>query len=78
MARIVTANLMLVVRPDFPATTVRELIDYAKKNPGKLNYGTVGAGGVNHLAHGVVQHAERARDAAGALQGAGATGCRTS
>ena len=50
VARIVTANLMLVVRPDFPATNVRELIDYAKKNPGKLNYGTVGAGGVNHLA----------------------------
>jgi tripartite-type tricarboxylate transporter receptor subunit TctC len=50
VARIVTANLMLVARPDFPAGTVRELIDYAKKNPGKLNYGTVGAGGVNHLA----------------------------
>jgi tripartite-type tricarboxylate transporter receptor subunit TctC len=50
VARIVTANLMLVVRPDFPAANVRELIDYAKKNPGKLNYGTVGAGGVNHLA----------------------------
>ncbi|HET7362895.1 MAG TPA: tripartite tricarboxylate transporter substrate binding protein [Burkholderiales bacterium] len=50
VARIVTANLMLVARPDFPAANVRELIDYAKKNPGKLNYGTVGAGGVNHLA----------------------------
>jgi tripartite-type tricarboxylate transporter receptor subunit TctC len=50
VARIVTANLMLVARPDFPAGTVRELIDHAKKNPGKLNYGTVGAGGVNHLA----------------------------
>jgi tripartite-type tricarboxylate transporter receptor subunit TctC len=50
VARIVTANLMLVARPDFPATNLRELIDDARKNPGKLNYGTVGAGGVNHLA----------------------------
>jgi tripartite-type tricarboxylate transporter receptor subunit TctC len=41
---------MLVARPDFPASSVRELIDYAKKNPGTLNYGSVGAGGVNHLA----------------------------
>jgi tripartite-type tricarboxylate transporter receptor subunit TctC len=50
VSRLVTANLMLVVRPDFPASTPRDLIDQAKKNPGKLNYGTVGAGGVNHLA----------------------------
>ena len=50
VSRIVRANLMLVTRPDFPAPTVRELVEYAKKNPGKLNYGTVGAGGVNHLA----------------------------
>jgi tripartite-type tricarboxylate transporter receptor subunit TctC len=50
VSRLVTANLMLVARPDFPAASVRELVDYAKKNPGKLNYGSVGAGGVNHLA----------------------------
>ena len=50
VSRLVTANLMLVVRPDFPAGSVKEFIDYAKKNPGKLNYGSVGAGGVNHLA----------------------------
>jgi tripartite-type tricarboxylate transporter receptor subunit TctC len=50
VSRLVNANLMLVARPDFPAGTVRELLDYAKKNPGKLNYGSVGAGGVNHLA----------------------------
>jgi tripartite-type tricarboxylate transporter receptor subunit TctC len=50
VSRLVNANMMLVARPDFPATSVRELIDYAKKNPGKLNYGSVGAGGVNHLA----------------------------
>jgi tripartite-type tricarboxylate transporter receptor subunit TctC len=50
VSRLVTANLMLVARPDFPANSVRELIAYAKKNPGKINYGSVGAGGVNHLA----------------------------
>jgi tripartite-type tricarboxylate transporter receptor subunit TctC len=50
VSKMVNANLMLVARPDFPASSVRELIDYAKKNPGKLNYGSVGAGGVNHLA----------------------------
>src|SRR5437762_4478266 len=41
---------MLVARTDFPASSVRELVDYARKNPGKINYGSVGAGGVNHLA----------------------------
>jgi tripartite-type tricarboxylate transporter receptor subunit TctC len=50
VSKLVNANLMLVARPDFPAGSVRELIDYAKHNPGKLNYGSVGAGGVNHLA----------------------------
>lgn len=50
VSRAVNANLMLVVRPDFPAASVRELVAYAKSNPGKMNYGSVGAGGVNHLA----------------------------
>ncbi len=50
VSRLVTANLMLVTRPDFPASTPKDLVNEAKKNPGKLNYGTVGAGGVNHLA----------------------------
>ncbi|MDQ5848569.1 MAG: tripartite tricarboxylate transporter substrate binding protein [Pseudomonadota bacterium] len=50
VSKLVNANLMLVARPDFPAGSVRELIDHARQNPGKLNYGSVGAGGVNHLA----------------------------
>ena len=50
VSRLVNANLMLVARSDLPVASVRELIDYARKNPGKLNYGSVGAGGVNHLA----------------------------
>ena len=50
VAKLATANLMLVARPDFPAANVKDLIDYTRKNPGKLNYGSLGAGGVNHLA----------------------------
>jgi tripartite-type tricarboxylate transporter receptor subunit TctC len=50
VSKLVLANLMLVARPDFPGNTVQDLIEHAKKNPGKLSYGSVGAGGVNHLA----------------------------
>ena len=33
---------------DFPVKTIPELVAYAKKNPGKLSYGTVGAGSYPH------------------------------
>ena len=39
----------LVVRPDLGLNSLRELIDYAKKNPGKLNFGSTGSGSSNHL-----------------------------
>jgi len=42
--------LALVVNPQLPAKTVAELVDYAKKNPGKLSYGSAGNGNVTHLA----------------------------
>ena len=40
---------LLVMRPDFPANTVQELIAYAKANPGKLNYASQGIGTTPHL-----------------------------
>ena len=50
VAKLAIGNLMLVTRPDFPANNVKEFIDQVKRNPGKFNYGSIGAGGVNHLA----------------------------
>jgi len=47
---IVTYPMVLVVRNEFPARSVAELVAVAKKSPGKLNYGSVGIGSVFHLA----------------------------
>jgi tripartite-type tricarboxylate transporter receptor subunit TctC len=39
----------LVVNPDLPVKTVQDLVALAKKNPGKINYGSGGSGVTNHL-----------------------------
>jgi tripartite-type tricarboxylate transporter receptor subunit TctC len=40
---------VLVVHNDVPATTLEEFVAYAKKNPGKLSYGSTGVGTSSHL-----------------------------
>jgi tripartite-type tricarboxylate transporter receptor subunit TctC len=45
----VEVPITLAVHPSLPATSVRELVDYAKKNPGKLSFGSSGTGSPHHL-----------------------------
>ncbi|WP_096695426.1 tripartite tricarboxylate transporter substrate binding protein [Polaromonas sp. AER18D-145] len=40
---------VLVVNAALPVTNLREFVDYLKKNPGKVSYGSAGAGSLTHL-----------------------------
>jgi tripartite-type tricarboxylate transporter receptor subunit TctC len=47
---IAAAPLVVIVSPKSPHKTLKDLIDEAKKSPGKLNYGSAGNGSASHLA----------------------------
>ena len=49
IAMMLESTSLIVAHPSFPANNVRELIDYARRNPGKLTYATSGIGGAQHL-----------------------------
>ncbi len=50
IANVSVNTLGIAVHPSLPVQTLQELVAYAKANPGKLSFGHVGIGSVNHLA----------------------------
>jgi len=50
LAILTDLPMVLVVHPSVPATTVAEFVAYAKQNPGKLYFGSAGAGSIGQLA----------------------------
>jgi tripartite-type tricarboxylate transporter receptor subunit TctC len=49
LSLIATGPNILIVNPNVPAKSLRELTDLAKSSAGKLNYGTSGPGSISHL-----------------------------
>ena len=47
---VVRVPEVLAVHPSLPVNSLAELIDYARKNPGKVNFGSAGGGSITHLA----------------------------
>ena len=50
IAILATTSLTIAVTPSLPVHTLKELIAYAKANPGQLVYGSAGTGSMTHLA----------------------------
>ncbi len=55
IARIASNPMLLVAHPNVRAQTVREIVTFAKANPGKLNFASAGSGSPTHLAIELLQ-----------------------
>lgn len=49
VAQIANGPMGIAVRSDAPFSTLAEMVAYAKKNPGKLSYGSAGNGSPHHI-----------------------------
>jgi len=61
ISRMTSQPYLLTNNPSFPAKNVGEIINYAKANPGKMNYGSTGVGSMAHLASALFEHMAKIR-----------------
>ncbi len=57
VSQIAIGGMVLCVHPSLPVKTVSEFVDYVKRNPGKLTYGSAGIGTTHHMMMAVLAHA---------------------
>ena len=55
VALVATSVMSLVITPQLPARSLREFVELARQQPGKLHYASPGSGGVQHLAMELVK-----------------------
>jgi tripartite-type tricarboxylate transporter receptor subunit TctC len=56
IAQATSLFYVVYIHPSVPAKTIKELIAYAKANPGKLNFGSSGTGTLQHFAGELLNH----------------------
>jgi tripartite-type tricarboxylate transporter receptor subunit TctC len=59
ISQIAAVPNVVSIHPQVPARDMREFLDYARKNPGKLNFGTPGPGSLGHLIGETFKYAAR-------------------